>query len=583
MLRLASFSVTASSQLLLDSASAVLVEGQRVGLVGPNGSGKSTLLRVLSHSDEDIGEGSDSEGASDPYWAITSGKLEGTHSANNREPGSVLIVHQDRLSWSTLFPNLGPDEELRTMSLPDLLDLDLALAVEGGDAERDAEESWRSLSVAAGRELGWDLAGYNDTAVGDLSPGCALRAYLAIALLRPAIQLLLLDEPTNHLDLPSILWLQHSIIMSGKTCVIVSHDEAFLDAVVDHIWEIDTDTGALHTSASLYSSYKHAKLLAIEQQRLAYDQQQSRHAKLAAAAAGLRTAARKGANYQAPDHDTLQRDFKRDRAGRSGKKAGAMDKRISRETKIEKVLEHHALRLRLDPLGPGVDSSIMVDTVQLGFGGGTETPTPLPLRPLSLRIDFGERVALIGYNGVGKSTLLRTLTHSLLPLSGTVTTGRALRIGNLMQEHESLPRHLTPRAHIVSISSDLSPLAAATRIISYGLTLHQVDSPIAELNPGARARLLLATFSIRQVNVLVLDEPTNHLDEEAVREVVASLNTYEGTVIVVSHDREFLEALSLTRTYRLSASGLEEVESVSSFVEEIEEAVKGVVRSSFGR
>jgi len=244
------------------------------------------------------------------------------------------------------------------------------------------------------------------------------------------------------------------------------------------------------------------------------------------------------------------------------------------------VVDHAPFRLRLSPVGSGLDSSIVLDTVELGYGAGLPEKIPIRVPPISLRVDFGERVAFIGYNGIGKSTLLNTILRAIEPLSGSVNVGRELVIGSLMQEHQSLPRDISPRDHIASLCN-LDKFHAGSRVISYGLTLHQVDAPIAELNPGARARLILATFSIRRVNVLILDEPTNHLDDEAIQEVIASLNTFEGTVIVVSHDRDLLNSLRLNRFFRLTGEGISEIESVNTFVEETEALVEKVVKASF--
>jgi ATPase subunit of ABC transporter with duplicated ATPase domains len=573
MLRLEAVSVSSSDAPLLESVDAILVKSERVGLVGPNGSGKSTLLRVLAQIGQDP---SFAPSGPKPYFSITSGKIEG-YLSHERAPGAVLLVTQDNLCWSTLFPNVGTEDELLQMTVPDVLDM---AAAEGGDQEIEEAETWRRLCVAAGESLQWNIANYSETPIGKLSPGCAHRAYLAIALHRPSIELLLLDEPTNHLDLPSLIWLQRTILVSGKTVMLVSHDEAFLDAVVDHIWEIDGHTHSLTVSAAKYSAYKHAKLLAIEYQRKAYENQQERHQKMTATADRLKLATKRGEFYVRRDHATLHQDFKRERAGRSGKRASAVMKQRDKEEKIDKVVDHAPLRLRLAAIDANLDSSIIFDSVELGYGAGTDDETPLPVPPISLRIDYSERITLMGYNGIGKSTMLRTLTGEIKPLSGSVSVGRALRFGNLMQEHESLPRDKTPRDLICSLTQ-LEREKAASTVISYGLTIHQVDSPIAELNPGARARLLLATFSLRKVNVLILDEPTNHLDEEAVHEVIASLESYPGTIIVVSHNRDFLNSLNLTRTYRLSSDGLEELESVDSFVEETEDIVEEVVQTCF--
>jgi len=567
MLKLSSLSLATPDKPLLDTVDAILVDGDIVGLVGPNGSGKSTLLRaLLNGTPKEVFE---------PYYSITSGRIHGSHSIDEREPGSVLLVDQDILSWSSLFPGIGTEEEIRNMTVPDALDM--AIAVENIAADED-KETWRRLNIAASA-VGWGTANYNTTPISVLSPGSALRAYLAVAMHRPSIELLFMDEPTNHLDLPSILWLQHTIRESGKTFIIVSHDETFLDAVVTKIWEIGDDD-SLTVSSAKYSDYKHAKMVAIENQRRAYDDQQHRNEQLTTAITKLKVATKRGEFFDYGDASKLQKKFKRDRAGRSGRKAAALETFRDSQEVVEQVIDHAPLQLRFDPLGHGIDSSIQIESVILGFGRGTDHETALPLPPISLRVDFGERVALIGYNGVGKSTLLQTITRNFEPISGTVSIGRDLRIGSLMQEHQSLPRDITPRDHIAALCG-LSRFAAGTRVISYGLTIHQVDSPISELNPGARARLLLATFAIRRVNVLILDEPTNHLDEEAIHEVIASINVFEGTVFVVSHDRSLLNEMKLTRFYRLSAEGLSEIESVEHFVEDTEPLVEKIVIDSF--
>eukprot|EP00056_Hartaetosiga_gracilis_P000477 m.38552 g.38552 ORF g.38552 m.38552 type:complete len:616 (+) comp10223_c0_seq1:252-2099(+) len=611
LLHIQTLSVSISSSSLLESVDATVVEGQRIGLVGKNGCGKTTLVHLIAN-DDDMSRSYDEDGGCVPclkkYWMVTSGKIKGVLSPTNRPPGSVLRVQQDVLQWLLLWPGAAEsEEELLEMTLGEAMD---AAMMEGLEFAVDDEEAWQRLHGVAKETLLWNLSQYDNTPLGKLSPGSALRAYLAVALHRTDVRLLLLDEPTNHLDLPSILWLQQTILQSGKTVIIVSHDEAFLDAIADHVWEIDADEHQLVVSGAKYSDYMTSKRLAREQQRKAYEEQQKRHEKLSKVANKLKAAAKSGEKFQSKDHDLLQRDFKRDRAGRSGKKAKAVEKFRDSEEKVERVKDHVPLRIRLDPLSVGNDSCIVLDSVELGYkvsGHGdckveridkdidedidddgqhefrkriASTAHRLPLPPVSLRVDFGERVAIIGYNSVGKSTLLRTLLGQVLPFAGTVSVGRELRVGDLMQAHESLPRDISARQHVASVTN-MSSFKGGNRLIRYGLTLGQVDQPIGELNPGARARLLLALFSIQKVNALVLDEPTNHMDEEAVYEVIASLNSYKGSIVVVSHDRSFLAALNLTRTLALCSEGLREIESVEAYVEELEEKVHRVVDISF--
>jgi len=561
VLELRQLSLSVGSTQLLDGGSALIAPGARVSLVGRNGCGKSTLLRAMAAETCSAGR------AADEYFALTSGSvsLGGT--------GSGVLVGQDEPEWEALLGGwTGEDEEsLRAGSLEDALELAESLsadAIEGADA-------WRELLRRAGGALGWSAAEYAATPLGELSPGCAKRAYLALALLRPGVDLLLLDEPTNHLDLPSVVWLQHALIVCGKTVVVVSHDVEFLDAVADHVWEIDADEKCLVSSGATYSAFRHARRVAREQQQIAYEAQVEKHKKVAHAAKALRAASAKGSHFAGTDNDKLQRDFKRDRAGRSGSKARAMEA-VLREPKLEAVVVHRPLRIVLEPLGTGVDSTMSLSEVVLGYD-----EKPLPLPPLSLRIDAGDRVAVVGLNGVGKSTLLRTLTGAIEPLAGQAHVGRELRLGNLTQAHDSLPRQQTPRAHIAELLQ-FGAFDAGQELIRHGLTLRQVDCPISELNPGARVRVLLAGFAARSVNALVLDEPSNHLDEDAVREVKASLSTYAGTLILVSHDRSLLRDLHVQRIMSLSAEGLNEVPSLDDYIGRIERAAADVVNRRGG-
>jgi ATPase subunit of ABC transporter with duplicated ATPase domains len=328
-------------------------------------------------------------------------------------------------------------------------------------------------------------------------------------------------------------------------------------------------------SGASYSAYKKAKLLAIEQQKRAYDMQQKRHQKLTAAADKLYKATKRGELFQSSDHDLLQRDYKRERAGRSGKKAAAVEKLRDAEEKVERVVEQKPLQIKFDPVSAGIDSAIILDDVVIGHDGQS-----IHLPPTTLRIDYGERIAIVGYNGIGKSTLLKTMTGEVDAVSGEVNIGRDLRMGNLMQEHETLSRAKITR-DVIATQTGSDCFKGGSHVIGYGLSRRQIDQPIEELNPGARARLILAMFSMRRVNTLILDEPTNHLDEEAVVEVTGSLNTFEGTIVVVSHDREFLRTLNITRTFALTEYGLVEIDNIDDFVDEVCESVEAVVQGMF--
>lgn len=585
--RLVSVTLTTHHDTLVSNADAVVTHGARVALAGKNGVGKSTLLKAMA--------GASPHG----YWTVH-GRLLGADRA-------VYVAHDD-MKWSellTLHDSLGMDEaETRAMAVPDALDA-AQCSEEHGAAWTECAEAWRRLVVAGSDALGWGNAKYDSTPISELSPGCAARAFIAIALLHPDIHLLLLDEPTSHLDLPTILWLERAIVASRKTVVTVSHDEAFLDAVCDHVWILEG--GTLNTSAAKYSAFRHARESQREQQRIAYQHQQDRNKRLTAVAEKLRFASASGARFKGTDNDTMQRDFKRDRAGRSASKvrwrcrggvcvcgglcetdrhlrltaqqqqAKAVETRRDAEPSVEPVTDNAPLRFSIDALGAGADSSVVLSAVELGHAANR----PLPIPPLSLRIEFGERVAILGLNGVGKSTLMGTITRALEPVAGDVKVGRELRLGNLMQTHDALSRTASPREHIAE-TTGVDSVIAGKKCIGFGLTRHQMDAPIGELNPGARARLVLATFTLRKCNFLVLDEPSNYLDEEAMMGVAASLQGFDGTVLLTSHSRGFLEAASPTRVLLLDERGLTELPSVDAFADAAADGVAHAIAQVWG-
>jgi ATPase subunit of ABC transporter with duplicated ATPase domains len=560
LLQVSNLSLAVGANELVDGVSTRVVDGQRVALIGPNGCGKSTLLRALRQASD--------QPLSEHYYTVVSGSIELGTPAD-----SILHVEQDDLQWSELLPTAECSEDgIREMMLPDALDL---AAATGDEAAVEDAEMWRRLSVAADKSLGWHTAGYDRTPIGKLSPGCAARAYLAVALHRPGMKLLLLDEPTNHLDIPSVIWLQQVILASAKALVLVSHDAHFLEVVADHLWDVDPIRRSVTVTGAKFEAFRHAKELAREQQRAAHEAHSERHKRLTAAADKLRDASAAGARFETKDRAKLQRNFKRDRAGRSGGKAKAIEALRDSVVAIERGVERAPLRIQLDTPGSGHDSHIMLGEAVLGYA----QTGPLPLPPVTLRVDFGERVAIVGANGVGKSTLLRVLAGSLTTLRGTAHVGRELRVGNLTQEHESLPFGQTPRQHLAALAG-LPPFDAGQRLIRYGLTLQQVDRAIGELNPGARARTLLATFAYAKANALILDEPSNHLDGEALSEVMGTLNEYEGTVIAVSHNLDFLRSVRFTRTLCLDHDGLREVESLDEYVRFTAETVRSVLQAA---
>ena len=579
IIELINLSLCANSTVLFHGTNAQMTDTQRVALAGPNGAGKSSLLRAIAeHSRYNNSDNSynthtttaDSDWNS--YLHVSTGKIRlGENLLENSNTGCpVLWVEQDKLSWSALFPSVEDDEDtLQSMTVPELLDY---AACSGEYTAVEDVGSWRQLVIAAEKWLDWKGDTYTTTPIHQLSPGCALRAYLAIALQRVEVKALLLDEPTNHLDLSSIIWLEQAIITSQKAMIIVSHDVAFLDRVADHVWFLDPRQALLQTSRAQCSAFYHSRDMARLQQQEAHDKQQARHQRLTQVAGQLRTASTAGSHYTSRDHDTLQRDFKRERAGRSGHKAKSIEVRRDQEVKIHPVEVLVPLRLGWEvPGGGGSDSHLSLMEVALSHGA-----VPLPLPPISMRVNFGEHVVIVGENGVGKSTLLQTLLGVCPLAKGRVVVGRALRVGNLTQLHQSMPLDVVARSWCGE-ETKLAPWEAGQLLIKHGLTRRQVDQTLSALNPGARVRCLFASFAARKVNALVLDEPSNHLDEEALSALVGALNEFEGTVLVISHHRSFLTALRVSKFLRLSHNGLNEVESFDSLLQKLDLAAQKVV------
>mmetsp|Transcript_22507 Transcript_22507/g.55803 ORF Transcript_22507/g.55803 Transcript_22507/m.55803 type:complete len:266 (+) Transcript_22507:334-1131(+) len=250
---------------------------------------------------------------------------------------------------------------------------------------------------------------------------------------------------------------------------------------------IDTDHKTLSVSGARDTDLIHAKQMALKQQEAAYEAQKKRHKRLTVVANKLRDSSAAGASFVSTDRDKLQRDFKRDRAGRSGSKAKAIETLWDSTPQVGRVVRHAPLRIDITPLGAGTDSSLILNEAVLGHGG-----VALPwLPPITLRVDFGERVAIVGFNGVGKSTLLGTLTRVLEPVSSKARVVRELRLGNLMQEHESLPRKETTRAYFSALTG-MPPFEAGSHIISYGLTRQTASGPTDGATQPRRPRPRLA-------------------------------------------------------------------------------------------
>jgi ATPase subunit of ABC transporter with duplicated ATPase domains len=545
------------SLTVLADVSFSLAEGQKVALVGDNGTGKTTLLKIIAGLGEpDAGEIELAKNTCIGYLSQdTSLTGDETISAYLRRIAGVDVLEKKL--------------EVLASQLEDKAKFD-----EYGEAHKQYE---RLDGYAFEHRVKVMLAGFGlqyvglDHRLSDLSSGQKSKVALAGILLK-GVDLLLLDEPTNNLDLPALIWLEDFLRKSDAACIVISHDRRFLDHVVRKIFELDRNTRVLNISGGTYSDYLTMVEKRIARQKEEYRLQQEEIERLSDQARQQRAASAKGSNWQGSDNDKFLRGFKRDRAGGSGRKAKVIQKRIDQMEKVEKPIERDPFEIPLKAeVGPGTLDIRLVNVVA-GY------PNVFTIGPVSFSARYGSRIGIMGLNGTGKSTLLKTITGQLLVCSGTVEIGSGVKIGNMMQEHESLPRDQV-LLKFFKERTQLKDNEIYNQLVKFGFDQHQAKQPISTLSPGGRARLLLALFCAQSVNVLVLDEPTNHLDLEALEALEETIVTYRGTVLLVSHDRYFLEKARLDSTYILSDGILTRIPDYKTYVAQAEERVSRLLKS----
>lgn len=529
---------------VLENVSFSVGEGQKVAIVGQNGAGKSTLLKIIAGL-----ETPDRGTVTKPHRILT-GYLpqEALAYADEtllhylRRMAGLVALEQE---MQALEPSLADEQALQKYEL-------LRMEYErlgGYDFTRQARVLLEGLGLG-------QIA--TERLVSELSGGERRKAALAGVLAR-GVDLLLLDEPTNNLDLPALLWLERSLKQSAATVIIASHDRRFLDHVVEKIIEIDWHRRDAMLFAGGWSTFAIMKARKIRQQKAAHRAQEEERERLLVSSEQKKEWVERTRLQKAPDHDTLATHYKKERATRKFTlSAKALADRQQRLQGGEKVRERPALHMRFQ--GTSGDSNVSAKRLALiharfgypdGFQGGL----------LDLTLPFGSRIALLGDNGAGKSTLLATLAGHLRLLGGKRHSGTGLVFGFLVQEHAQMLRASTP----VQIFRERTPLdereQIALHLAEFQFSPTILDDSVLSLSPGERVRLTLALLAAQGANVLFLDEPTNHLDLEAIEALEEALETYQGTLVVVTHDRLFLERLRLTAFYLLENGKLSRVEN----------------------
>jgi ATP-binding cassette subfamily F protein uup len=482
---------------LLDGAQLTVLAGERLGLIGRNGTGKSTLLAVLAgHTPLDEGE------------------------LQRREGLRLALLEQE--------PELPAADSLHESlllraRLPAALRAAPTVVAAGDAAPADEREHWRLESRLSEFLHRFGVTGGTSPAI--CSGGERKRAVLALALaLQP--DLLLLDEPTNHLDIEAIERLEE-LLLKVPSAIVITHDRAFLDRITTRI--IELDRGVLRSYPGSFTAYEERK----EEELAAED-----------------TARRRFEKFWQQEEAWIRKGVEARRTRNEGRVRRLERLRLERATRRDRLGN---IRLTLDAGERSGDLVAELDAVSKRFAA-----QPL-IEKLSLRIMRGDRLGLIGANGAGKSTLIQLILGALAPDAGTVRLGTRLSIAYFDQLRAQLDPNATV-AEAISPGSDwVQPGAERKHIVSYlGEFLfpaQRAKSPVRMLSGGERNRLLLARLFARPANLIVLDEPTNDLDIESLELLEQRLQDYAGTLLLVSHDRRFLDNV-VTQTLAAEGNGL---------------------------
>ncbi|MFD4639469.1 ABC-F family ATP-binding cassette domain-containing protein [Lentzea sp. NPDC058436] len=520
-------------RVLFSGLDLVVAPGDVIGLVGVNGAGKSTLLKTLAGliPAESGRVTLNPPSANVGHLAQEPERFEGETVRDFLARRTGVADAQRALDVATEALTAGNDE-----GYSDALDQWLALG--GADLEE------RSLEVVA--DLG--LAVGLDALMTSLSGGQAARAGMA-SLLLSRYDVFLLDEPTNDLDLEGLERLEKFVTGLRAATVLVSHDREFLARTVTSVLELDLHQNAVHLYGGGYESYLEERARARQHARDDYEEYADTKSSLEARARMQRSWMEKGvknARRKAGDNDKNARKFRADATEKQASKARQTDRMIERLDVVEEPRKEWELRMEIAsaPRSGAVVASLRAAVVSRGS---------FTLGPVDLQIDWADRVAITGANGAGKSTLLAALLGRAELSSGYATLGSGVVVGEVDQARGLFLGDLPLVDAFQEAVPEMNPADVRTLLAKFGLKAAHVMRSAASLSPGERTRAALALLQGRGVNLLVLDEPTNHLDLAAIEQLESALESYTGTLLLVTHDRRMLEAVQVNRHLTVAA------------------------------
>ncbi len=489
MLNLSGITVRLGGRTILDRATASLPPRSRVGLIGRNGAGKSTLMKVM------IGELDPDDGSIEMPKKTRIGYIAQEAPAGTATPfETVLAADTERATLLHDSETCEDHDQLAEIH-------ERLIAIDAYTAPA------RASRILVG--LGFDEA-MQGQPLDSFSGGWKMRVALA-ALLFSEPDLLLLDEPSNHLDLEATLWLENFLKSYPAMMVVISHERDLLNNVVDNILHLEGGQTTLYTGG--YDSFERQRAERAAQLAAAKASQDAQRAKL---------------------QDYIARNSAR---ASTAKQAQSRAKALARMQPITALAEDPSLSFDFpspDELKPPL---VTLDMASVGYTAGK----PI-LQRLNVRIDPDDRVALLGRNGNGKTTLARLLAAQLAPMDGEVNASGKMRVGYFTQyQVEELDGQDTPLEHMTRMMKGASPGAVRGQLGRFGFSGAKATTLVGKLSGGEKARLALALITREAPHMLILDEPTNHLDVDAREALVQALNAYEGAVVLVSHDRHMLE------------------------------------------